>query len=536
MNDKTGRHPDPRRTAAALAVVAGVAMVTAACGVHISFGHGGGASASAGARTRVSTGPASYQAELAYARCLQTHGVPDFPDPNPSQGPHISTHLNASGSAARAVAACARLRPGSGPATGSPSGVAATGSPSGASGGAATACLAAQPPCYTPQQLQAAYGVQPLLGRGITGRGQTIVLLEFPPPAARAPSPVAAGQVPAVTDIRQDLARFDATSDLPAAQLQVVNTLARAASPWLAAGEEVEDTEIVHAIAPGAAIREVLIPAQDTAAPATAAAAVAAAVRLGLTQGAVISLSAGEGEQCFAPAAAAQVNSALQAAQRDRVTVVVSTSDDGAATTCPSDAPTPFKGVDLPASDPLALAVGGTSLQASQPTGAYIGETAWNTPGGSGSRASGGGFSRLFPRPAYQDGITGIGAARGVPDVAADADPATGMALVFSDGDQGDVVIGAGGTSAATPLWAAVITLADQYAGRNLGFVNPVIYQIGHGADYHQAFHDITIGTSTVQFPTGTITGYQAAPGWDPVTGSGSPDAQVLVPLLARSA
>jgi subtilase family serine protease len=526
MNDKTGRRPDPRRAVAALAVVAGVAMVTAACGVHISFGHGGGAAA--GTPAKGSTGPASYQAELAYARCMQTHGVPDFPDPNPSQGPHVSTHLNANGPAARAIAACAHLLPGSGqatPATGSTSGV------------AATDCLAAQPPCYTPQQLEAAYGVQPLLDRGITGRGQTIVLLEFPPPAAaRAPSPVAAGQVPAVTDIRQDLARFDATFALPAAQLQVVNTLARASSPWLATGEEVEDTEIVHAIAPDAAIREVLIPAQDTAAPDTAAAAVVAALRLGLSQGAVISLSAGEGEQCITPAVAAQVNSALQAAQSDRVTVVISTSDYGAATTCPAGAQTPFKGVDLPASDPLALAVGGTSLQASQATGAYISETAWNTPGGSGARASGGGFSRLFPRPAYQDGIAGIGATRAVPDVAADADPGTGMALVFSDGGQGDVVIGAGGTSAATPLWAAVITLADQYAGHPLGFVNPAIYQIGHGASYHQAFHDITTGTNTVQFPGGTITGYQAAPGWDPVTGWGSPDAQALVPLLARYA
>jgi subtilase family serine protease len=193
--------------------------------------------------------------------------------------------------------------------------------------------------------------------------------------AARSPSAVAAGQVPAVTDIRRDLARFDAMFSLPAVQLQVVNTLTEAASPWLATGEEVEDTEVVHAIAPHAAIREVLIPAPDTASPGTAAAAVLAALRLGLAQDSVISLSAGEGEQCFPSAVAAQVNSALQAAQRDRVTVVTSTSDYGAATTCPG-AWTPFKGVDLPASDPLALAVGGTSLQASQATGAYIGETA----------------------------------------------------------------------------------------------------------------------------------------------------------------
>ena len=90
------------------------------------------------------------------------------------------------------------------------------------------------------------------------------------------------------------------------------------------------------------------------------------------------------------------------------------------------------------------------------------------------------------------------------------------------------------GTSAAAPLWAAVIALADQYAGRNLGFVNPALYRIGRSPYYHQAFHDVTTGTNTVQFPTQTITGYQAAPGWDPVTGWGSPKAQVLVPLLAR--
>ena len=112
------------------------------------------------------------------------------------------------------------------------------------------------------------------------------------------------------------------------------------------------------------------------------------------------------------------------------------------------------------------------------------------------------------------------------------------MALAVSDGGQYYILAGASGTSAAAPLWAAVIALADQYAGRHLGFVNPAIYLIGRGAAYHAAFHDITTGTSTVQFPsqTVTVTGYQAGPGWDPVTGWGSPDAQALVPLLARYA
>ena len=455
-----------------------------------------------------------------------------------SRGPQRATALAVVAAVAVLATACGAVHVHFGSSRGAAARASATASPPGT---AATDCLALPSPCYTPQQLRVAYGIQPLLDRGITGRGQTVVLLEFPPPATGSPSSVTGAQGPAVTDIRQDLALFDRKFGLPAAPLQVVNTLVPAASPWLATGEEVEDTEIVHAVAPDAAIKEVLIPSLDTASSAKASAAILAALRLGLVQGGVISLSADAGEQCFTPAVTAQGNSILQAAQRDRVTVAFSSGDAGAAAdTCPGagTGAATVKGANWPASDPLALAVGGTSLQAARATGAYLGETAWSIPasGGSSPKASGGGFSRLFPRPAYQDGIAGIRATRGVPDVAADADPDTGMALAFSDGGQDHVFIAAGGTSAAAPLWAAVIALADQYADRNLGFVNPALYQIGRSAYYHEAFHDVTTGTNTVEFPSQTFTGYQAAPGWDPVTGWGSPNAQVLVPLLARYA
>ena len=118
--------------------------------------------------------------------------------------------------------------------------------------------------------------------------------------------------------------------------------------------------------------------------------------------------------------------------------------------------------------------------------------------------------------------------------MSADASDRTGVAVVFSNGTQ-DMVQSHGGTSASAPIWAALIALADQYAGHHLGFVNPAIYQIARSPRYHQAFHDVTTGNNTVQFPPTTVTGYQAAPGWDPVTGWGSPDAQVLIPLLART-
>jgi subtilase family serine protease len=80
------------------------------------------------------------------------------------------------------------------------------------------------------------------------------------------------------------------------------------------------------------------------------------------------------------------------------------------------------------------------------------------------------------------------------------------------------------------------VALADQEAGHRLGFVNPAIYAIARGPAYHRAFHDVVTGDNSVLWPTGVFTGYNAGPGWDPVTGWGSPDAQYLVPLLARTA
>jgi subtilase family serine protease len=144
----------------------------------------------------------------------------------------------------------------------------------------------------------------------------------------------------------------------------------------------------------------------------------------------------------------------------------------------------------------------------------------------------------VFARPSYQDGVPGIGATRGVPDVAADGEGNTGMAVAFGKPGGGYLLAGAGGTSAGAPFWAGLIALADQQAGHPLGFVNPAIYRIARGPRYHQAFHDVTTGSNTAILTSTsapvTITGYRAGPGWDPVTGWGTPDAQVLVPLLAR--
>ena len=396
-----------------------------------------------------------------------------------------------------------------------------------AAGGTATTAALPQRPlncgprdffiqCYTPRAYEVAYGVAPLLRRGIDGRGETVVL----PEVAGAPS--RGGLI--YTDIRKDLAAFDSRFGLPPATLHVVNTIARSKTPYLAGSEEVEDTEIVHAIAPGAVLDVVLLPHDAASSIAGIAAAMTKAIQAGaVMHAAVISISGSGGEHFLTRAEVARLNAALEQARARRVTVVASSGDTGAL----SDLGPPRQ-VSLPASDPLVLAVGGTTLDATWATGAYHGEMAWNA----GTEATGGGYSSLFPRPAYQDGVARTGRMRGVPDVAADADSSTAMALVFSGGG----LLPAQGTSAATPLWAGVIALADQEAGQHLGFVNPVIYAIARGPAYHRAFHDVTTGDNSVLWPTGVFTGYTAGPGWDPVTGWGSPNAQCLVPLLAHAA
>jgi subtilase family serine protease len=399
-------------------------------------------------------------------------------------------------------------------------------------GGGACDSLAA---CYSPAQIRVAYGIQPLTDRGIDGRGQTVVL---PALAEQRLSPGVGAA--SVSNLREDLAGFDKLFHLPAPGLQVTTALAPGASRWLASGEEMLDVEMIHAVAPAAAIRVLLFNAPAVSTPEGFITALVDLVRFGIAHGDVISISAAEGEHCFTTAEVARLNAALQTAASRHVTVVAGSGDIGpVAEPCTVPTPsslTPVRGVNLPAADPLVLAPGGTSLAASHKTGAYRDETAWdNGAPGTSDQASGGGFSRLFARPSYQDGTPGIGAARGVPDVAADANGHTGMTLVISA--DGQINIGdSGGTSASTPFWAAIIALADQYAGHSLGFVNPALYAIARGPCYHAAFHDITKGSNTAEFPPQTFRGYTAAPGWDPVTGLGSPDARVLIPLLAHHA
>ena len=432
--------------------------------------------------------------------------------------------------------------------TGSSGHPATTAATRSAPAGANSSCLL--PPassCYAPHQFRVAYGIQPLLDSGIDGRGETVTVLAPPQlpnvqgaqastvPVAQSSSAPAAPPPdagPPTTDIRKDMAAFDRMFRLPAARIQVVSTLAGSVSPWQASAEEVQDLQVAHTVAPAATLRVVLLPADVLDSAANATADMIAALRLAVSGTDVASIGWSLGEHFFSKAQIAGMHRILRRAAEHHVTVAASSGDNGAVSETHGGAP--VREVSLPASDPLALAVGGTTLTANPVTGTYTGETTWNGATGSFSvtpGASGGGFSHRYPRPAYQDGVPGISKMRGVPDVAGDANELGGLSAVLVSGSQ-SAVNTAPGTGAATALWAGLMALAGQDAHHDPGFVNPALYRIARGASYHKAFHDITSGNNLTLGPLNDQ--YHAGPGWDPVTGWGSPDAQALIPLLAR--
>jgi kumamolisin len=206
------------------------------------------------------------------------------------------------------------------------------------------------------------------------------------------------------------------------------------------------------------------------------------------------------------------MQAALQDAAALGVTVIVAAGDDGSTDGASDGQPH----VDFPSSSPYALACGGTELKASN--GQIQSEVVWNETA-SGEGSTGGGVSVDFLLPAFQAKLNVPKAAngyagRGVPDVAGNADPLTGYQVLVDGKSQ---VIG--GTSAVAPLWAALIARLNQQLGSALGNPHAAFYQIGTAS-----FRDITQGNNG---------SYQAAAGWDPCTGLGSPNGQALLTALS---
>ena len=287
-------------------------------------------------------------------------------------------------------------------------------------------------------------------------------------------------------------------------------------------GEVDLDIEVAASVAPGARIVVYFAPNTD----AGFLNAITTATHDTTNKPSVISISWGGPESSWTNQAMQAMNSALQAAAALGVTVCCAAGDNG-STDGVSDGN--FH-VDFPASATYALACGGTRLTGSGST--IASETVWND--GANGGATGGGVSDVFPLPSWQANAQvppsanpGGRVGRGVPDVAGDADPATGY-QVLVDGQQFAI----GGTSAVAPLWAGLIALANQTIGHPAGFINPILYSLNSQAD---AFRDITSGNNDID---GSGQVYQAKAGWDACTGLGSPHAGNLIAALgqARSA
>lgn len=210
------------------------------------------------------------------------------------------------------------------------------------------------------------------------------------------------------------------------------------------------------------------------------------------------------------------VNQALEVATARGITVCCASGDDGSRDDASAGAH-----ADFPASSPYVLGVGGTKLVAGTPAG-IASEIVWNELGAGGG-AGGGGVSTLFARPDYQKAVNVPAPAqprggRGVPDVAAVADPATGVVVMHVSGQLQQ----SGGTSASAPLWAALVARLNQALGVRCGFLNPTLYARA-GAGAAGVFNDVVRGDNGA---------YTAVVGWDPCTGLGTPNGTKLLEAL----
>jgi len=401
--------------------------------------------------------------------------------------------------------------------------------------------------CIDPYQMRHAYQIDSLIADGYDGTGQTIVIVD-------------AFQHPT---LQSQVDTFDTFYGLPAIQLtQVAPDGLTPFDPtdenMLGWAEEISlDVEWAHAIAPKARIMLVLAKTnQDED--------IVSALNYAVTNnlGSVISMSFGENESCLGPELTTAYHNIFSAATAKNITLLASSADQGAAlNTC--DGASWVKAVSSPAADPLVTGVGGTELTvakyclasvgcnpAQNPApGTYQSEIVWNeglpygdygNVFGYGTHATGGGFSVIYDEPAYQQGLLPGGKQRAVPDVAYSAAIEHGVLTYLAIPGIPSGFYLFGGTSAGAPQWAAITAIADQRAGKSLGFLNTALYHIAQAqSKYASSFHDITSGTnSSLQFDEADnpvdIPGYNAGLGWDAPTGAGSPITPSIVDQLIQ--
>ena len=417
------------------------------------------------------------------------------------------------------------------------------------------------PPCgYQPSEVQTAYSLAPLYAAGLDGSGETIVITD------------AFGSA----TIAQDAQVFSAIYGLPPVNLQIAKAPGLSNNPHgVALGWDTEttlDVEWAHAIAPGAAI--VLVVATDRAS-LDEAINYAVVHHLGNT----ISNSWSSREGFGNPAQFDRVNRILQMAAAQGIDVNFASGDNGDEVSAVG-----FQTVDFPASSPFATGIGGTSL-ALNPDNTIAFQTGWgnnltriaqtnalhnapvNPPLHLGFQfGAGGGASLTFARPSFQSSLNVPGNTRLVPDIAMLADPFTGVEFIQTIGGQLSVGV-VGGTSLATPLFSGIMAIAAQAAGHGLGQAAALVYSLPAGAvtdilavsspnDVTGSINGTPFSADQLAAPLGNTTAFYSAiynspfstrwfvitfgtdsslvtgPGWDNVTGVGTPNGLNFVDAI----
>lgn len=371
-----------------------------------------------------------------------------------------------------------------------------------------TSIKPSESPCsghYCPQGIQVGYGLSGLFSSGYDGTGQKVAVVD----------------APGDPNIQTALNTYNTQYGLAPISLDIRYPDGLPSSYDLSwASETAMDVEAVHAVAPGAGIVLLydtgdLINAIDYVASHNLAKIVSNSWTYACGFG-----SCSDNQLLSSLVSETDSRLAFDAAQG--LTILFASGDEGAR----PDGST--LGTEFPASDPNVLAVGATNLVlagcgTSICTG-YGSET--------GASISGGGYSGHFAEPAWQTTNIGTKSGRAVPDVSMLGyipsfwvySTISGGVCSTSSGQAGWFFCA--GTSLSTPLWAGFLAVALQMrGGGSFGNIGPKLYGLANSVAYSTAFHDITSGSNN---------GYSASSGWDPVTGWGSPIANVLAANLAQ--
>jgi subtilase family serine protease len=416
------------------------------------------------------------------------------------------------------------------------------------------------PQGYSPDEMQTAYNMKPLYRAGLDGTGETIVIVD-------------AFGSPTIAEDAEVFSQIYGLPDITASNFQIVKAPGLANNPhagtW--ADETTLDVEWAHAMAPGANIALMI---------ATDRASLDEAINLAVVRhlGNTISNSWSTIEGFGNPAQYIRVNRILQMAAAQGIDVNFSSGDAGDETPRVG-----FVTVDFPASSPFATGIGGTSL-ALNPDNTMAFQTGW---GNNETRianlialgsppvvpplhlgfvfGAGGGTSLTFAKPAFQSALPG--AARMVPDISMVADPFTGVEIIETIG--GQLFVGViGGTSLSCPMFSGLMAIAAQKAGHGLGQAASLVYNLPSGAvtdvlayssptnvtgtingnpvtadslaqplgnttSYYSALYNSPFSTRWFVLTFGTDTSLTTAPGWDNVTGVGTPDGVNFVNAIA---